>query len=539
MSVPRRLGINGYASPEPTQSRSIAPPAKGGLAPLLNHLRLNGAPTDANGTAAPAGDGNNSASASPANSPHNSPSAHPRSPGGFNAALYSPKPSPGVRVAVPSPAPTAASTPPASYTVLPALDRCHRYVVTGTLQQSLFGVVKLAFDRQLRVQVAIKISRRERAAIQQTRSGVSVLENVKREAAVMRYMHERSSAAHGTSVDATRMTLQDYSSGAAKKAKLSSRALQAQKANMDESDMAVDHVQIKKENGLSVDSPPPSADSDNDSSDEARMSVNVDDNADELSAVGEQYICKFVEELEDEYFHYLVTEFVPAGDLYSMLTSFPQHRLSEAAARTLFTQMVLGTKWMHDRNIAHLDMSLENMCMDANDVIRVIDFGVAAIHPFTPTSYASAQSYFAFTSATTPMPPSHKPNGPITSSFVCKPVKELYNKPGKIRYMSPELFQGLPWDAFSNDIFSLGVILYSLLTGRPPFQQSESTDVWFHVIYSGQWLTPQIRKQPSAHVYTHLSESALDLVNRILKPQEVRLNCEQILHHPWMTQTTS
>ena len=540
MSVPRRLGINGYASPEPSQGRSIAAPAKGGLAPLLNHLRLNGAPADASGAAPASGDGSNSANASPANSPHNSPSAHPRSPGGFNAALYSPKPSPGVRVAVPSPAPSnSASNPPASYTVLPALDRCHRYVVTGTLQQSLFGVVKLAFDRQLKVQVAIKISRRERAAIQQTRSGVSVLENVKREAAVMRYMHERSSHFHGASADASRMSLQDYtSSGGARKAKLSSRALQAQKANMDDTDMAVDQVQHKKENGLAVDSPPISTDSDNESAEDARMAQDEMSDGGDLSADGEQYICKFIEELEDEYFHYLVTEFVPAGDLYSMLTSFPQHRLSEAAARTLFTQMVLGTKWMHDRNIAHLDMSLENMCMDANDTIRVIDFGVAAIHPFTPTSFASAQSYFAFTSATTPMPPTHKPSGPITSSFLCKPVKELYNKPGKIRYMSPELFQGLPWDAFSNDIFSLGVILYSLLTGRPPFQQSESTDVWFHVIYSGQWLTPQIRKQPSAHVYTHLSESALDLVNRILKPQEVRPNCEQILAHPWMTATS-
>ena len=167
---------------------------------------------------------------------------------------------------------------------------------------------------------------------------------------------------------------------------------------------------------------------------------------------------------------------------------------------------------------------------------------MAAIHPFTPTTYASATAYFSFPSASTPLPaqrpPSTTPNGQPIRSFLCKPVKELYAKPGKIRYMSPELFQGVAWDAYANDVFSLGVILYSLLTGRPPFQQAESSDVWFHVIYSGQWLTPQIRKQPSAHVYTHLSESALDLVNRILKPQEVRPTCEQIMQHPWMLQTS-
>ena len=192
-----------------------------------------------------------------------------------------------------------------------------------------------------------------------------------------------------------------------------------------------------------------------------------------------------------------------------------------------------------------------------DDAVRIIDFGVAALHPFTPTAYQT--SYFSFPSASSPIsfpssgnhqssssPNSQTPRPPTSSSlsspcvpfphrsFLCKPVKELYSKPGKIRYMSPELFQAVAWDAFANDVFSLGVILYSLLTGRPPFQQAESIDVWFHVIYSGQWLTPQIRKQPSAHVYTHLSDAALSLINLILKPQEVRPTCEQILQHPWM-----
>ena len=236
MSVPRRLGIGGVYSPD-VSGRTI----QSSRALLQQKLNDSGVPIagDAESTSTPS-----------------SPGSRPSSPGGYNSALYSPKPSPGVRVNVASPAPSSGSAPPASYTVLPALDRSHRYVITGTLQQSLFGVVKLAFDRQLKVQVAIKISRRERAQQQQTRSGVSVLENVRREAAVMRYMHERSASAAGAHSSAESLSklqlhnpndFNDATTG--KKVKLSSRALQHVKAQEEQKRRAMNGGQAKEGSG--------------------------------------------------------------------------------------------------------------------------------------------------------------------------------------------------------------------------------------------------------------------------------------------------
>lgn len=155
----------------------------------------------------------------------------------------------------------------------------------------------------------------------------------------------------------------------------------------------------------------------------------------------------------------LITEFVPGGDLYSILTTFPQHRLTEPQARFVFRQVVLGVQHLHENHIAHLDLSLENICLDAEENCRIIDYGVAALHPLTPSTHSSI-NFFQLSGAspisTLPFQKS-APGQSVLQSFLCKPIAHLYNKPGKIRYMSPELFGNQAWDAFKNDIFSLGV----------------------------------------------------------------------------------
>ena len=397
----------------------------------------------------------------------------------------------------------------------PGLIRGQRYKLLETLQASLFGSVKVAYDQLNSVEVAIKISVKSLATHGRARSGAKVLENVKREANVMRYIQ--------------------------------SLAAQQQQSPQDI----------------------------------------VPNNNEQPVKNGKENVCALIEEIDDEYFHHLITEFVSGGDLHSLLLSLPNHRLAEPQAKYLFRQLARGVKYLHEHNVAHLDLSLENVCVSNTGKAKIIDFGVAVIHPLAPKSKDN-KSKDKSQQSSAPQSPngitdldkssqqqqqSAPPQSPSSASnlllrtFLCSPISNPSQQPGKVGYMSPELYSGRSvWDAYSNDIFALGVILYCLLTGRPPFVYPHTQDPWFNFIASGHWvrLLEQAKKlnltstdgKPIdisqqtniseaeksqfqyVHIYSHLSIDALDIIDHILIPQHKRLSIDQILQHPWLQSST-
>ena len=195
---------------------------------------------------------------------------------------------------------------------------------------------------------------------------------------------------------------------------------------------------------------------------------------------GVEGVVELLDELEDDTWHYLVEGYC-GDDLFVLLKSLPlqpqphlddvSHRhtaavacLPEARARPLFQQLVRVVQGCHARHVALQDLSLENVCIDQQGRVRIIDLGLAKKHPqadqlpTSPTTAAAAPS-----SLEELIVPASSPSLPLS---------------GKLQYLSPESYAHEEFDAFAHDRYALGVLLYTLLVGRPPYFEPTHCDYW-------------------------------------------------------------
>src|SRR5665648_158620 len=97
-----------------------------------------------------------------------------------------------------------------------------------------------------------------------------------------------------------------------------------------------------------------------------------------------KYIVQYVDELVDNEFHYLVTEFVPGTDLFMVLSKSVQ-ALPLVKIQSIFSQICNTLKALQRYHIVHRDLSLENIMLDQRtNAIKLIDFGIALMHPNSP-----------------------------------------------------------------------------------------------------------------------------------------------------------
>jgi len=213
---------------------------------------------------------------------------------------------------------------------------------------------------------------------------------------------------------------------------------------------------------------------------------------------GSRYVLTSLGEYEDNDYLYTVMPFCGKGEFFDLVCH--ETRFSELKAKIYFLQMVYGVRLMHALGMAHLDLSLENLLMTDSMELKICDYGVTRHLIFNDKGEVQ-QFQPAFN-----------------------------NKPGKLGYMSKEIFASQPFHGPASDIWSMGIILFISLFGVPPYQVPALSDQRFALIVTGQ-----IRRLLQAWKMNDLvSEDAISLISDMLCDEDKRINIEQILNHPWL-----
>eukprot|EP00871_Galdieria_phlegrea_P004773 jgi/Galph1/5297/GphlegSOOS_G3946.1 len=198
-----------------------------------------------------------------------------------------------------------------------------------------------------------------------------------------------------------------------------------------------------------------------------------------------RHIVKFESCFEDNDNVYIVLELCPNGSIMDMLRQ--RGRLTELETRYFMNQILSAVRYMHrEYLVIHRDLKLGNFFLDENMEVKIGDFGLAA---------------------------------QLTSDKERK--RTICGTPN---YIAPEILSSKEGHSFEVDIWSMGVVLYTMLVGKPPFETSDVRSTY---------------KRIKENIYTipesmGLSPHAVELIGSILNSDPAkRLSLDEVCSHPF------
>ncbi|XP_048330841.2 CBL-interacting serine/threonine-protein kinase 23 isoform X3 [Ziziphus jujuba] len=161
-------------------------------------------------------------------------------------------------------------------------------------------------------------------------------------------------------------------------------------------------------------------------------------------------------------------------------------RLKEDEARKYFQQLICAVDYCHSRGVCHRDLKPENLLLDANGTLKVSDFGLSAL------------------------PQQVREDG------------LLHTTCGTPNYVAPEVINNKGYDGAKADLWSCGVILFVLMAGYLPFEESNLMAL-YKKIFKADFTCPP-----------WFSTSAKKLIKRILDPNpETRITIAEVIENEW------
>lgn len=207
---------------------------------------------------------------------------------------------------------------------------------------------------------------------------------------------------------------------------------------------------------------------------------------------------------------YIIMQFAEHGSLLDRIRA--QGQMQEVAARVYYHQLLAAMDYCHQRDVVHRDIKCENLIFDRHDVLKLIDFGFAR-------KFGAAKGGETAPAAGAKQGPQKSGGG--GAAELC----ETYC--GSYAYACPQILQGTPYDPHFADIWASGVVLYAMVFGRLPFDDSNY---------------PQLLKEVQMKLNFTLmaglrpvSQQCKEFISHVLEPGG-RRTIRSVYEHPWLEQ---